>query len=384
MTETVKEMKTQKKFYLIYQITNTINGKIYIGKHKTDQLDDEYMGSGTYLQRAKEKYGLENFVMTILFQLHNEEEMNLLEKMVVTKEFCDREDTYNLNVGGDGGWDYVNLSSDFAIGLENRKAFHSLGGIASQKQFKDQHDGISITRFRLDNLSEEEYSDFCSRISKSLISYWQENPEQKQFGEKNPMFGKHHLQVSKDKISEKVSGEKNGAYGKHWYRDPNSRDCAMFFDGQQPDGWITGRYQTNPDSYISQRKGTIKVVRKDFSEAKYVSLDVAEKMIATGEWERKTKPMSAKGKKNLSKARREYKKTKWPTKHEAWLKETQEMADYFTKYGYEATCRKFPGRSGTCSPESMLMRFIRARNKYGIHFETKVGKRKFLPAPDEQ
>ena len=105
-------MKTKKKFFVIYQITNTINGKIYIGKHKTDKLDDEYMGSGTYLQKAKEKYGLENFVMTILFYLQNEEEMNLLEKMIVTKEFCDREDTYNLNVGGDGGWNYVNFNND--------------------------------------------------------------------------------------------------------------------------------------------------------------------------------------------------------------------------------------------------------------------------------
>jgi hypothetical protein len=36
--------------------------------------------------------------------------MNLLEKHVVTQEFCDREDTYNLNTGGDGGWDYANNS----------------------------------------------------------------------------------------------------------------------------------------------------------------------------------------------------------------------------------------------------------------------------------
>jgi len=58
-------------------------------------------------------------------------------------------------------------------------------------------------------------------------------------------------------------------------------------------------------------------------------------------------------------------------KHELYLNEVQAMADYFTKYGYEETCKKFPGRSGTCSIESMLMRFIRARNKYGIRFESK-------------
>lgn len=34
--------------------------------------------------------------------------MNLLEKLVVTEEFCARPDTYNIKVGGDGGWDHVN------------------------------------------------------------------------------------------------------------------------------------------------------------------------------------------------------------------------------------------------------------------------------------
>lgn len=33
-----------KKYNYIYKITNHINGKIYIGKHSTDNLNDEYMG----------------------------------------------------------------------------------------------------------------------------------------------------------------------------------------------------------------------------------------------------------------------------------------------------------------------------------------------------
>lgn len=89
--------------YLLYKITNNINGKIYIGKHKTNRLDDEYFGSGKILNFAKAKYGLENFTKTILFYCANEEEMNLLEKTVVTPEFCQRDDTYNLKAGGEGG-----------------------------------------------------------------------------------------------------------------------------------------------------------------------------------------------------------------------------------------------------------------------------------------
>ena len=279
-----------------------------------------------------------------------------------------------------------------------------------------------------------------------------------------------YAQYCSTTIGSKITGKNNGAFGKHWYKDVNELSCGMFFDGEQPVGWILGKFQTVSDSCIPSTKGKIKIVRTDFSEAKYVFPDVAEQMIATGEWERKTKPVSEKGLANIQKAAKYRKqvirfgippenkgKTKFINKltnhiayfaldeiipinfveakgnvkccinletnerlyifkdnlvpdgyvysttlnkkfleqnnkhdnmlqkHEAWLKETQEMADYFTKYGFEETCKKFPGRSGTCSPESMLMRFIRARKLYGIKFESiKTGrKRQFQSSPSD-
>ena len=89
--------------YTIYQITNTLNGKIYIGKHQTEDIHDGYFGSGVALRNAITKYGKENFVKEILFVFNSDEEMNAKERELITEEFVNRSDTYNLGVGGEGG-----------------------------------------------------------------------------------------------------------------------------------------------------------------------------------------------------------------------------------------------------------------------------------------
>lgn len=105
-------------FYTIYQIINVINNKIYIGKHQTCNLDDGYMGSGTLLKRSQKKYGLKNFKKNILYIFETEHEMNLKEAEIVTEEFCQRDDTFNLCPGGHGGFGYIN-SNKLRNGFEN-------------------------------------------------------------------------------------------------------------------------------------------------------------------------------------------------------------------------------------------------------------------------
>ena len=36
--------------YTIYKTTNTVNNKIYIGKHQTENINDSYLGSGVSLE----------------------------------------------------------------------------------------------------------------------------------------------------------------------------------------------------------------------------------------------------------------------------------------------------------------------------------------------
>jgi hypothetical protein len=96
-------------YYTVYKTTNLVNDKIYIGCHKTKNLNDNYKGSISNLSKAIEKYGIENFKKEILFCFDNEQEMFAKEAELVTEEFVKNSNTYNAKVGGYGGWDASSL-----------------------------------------------------------------------------------------------------------------------------------------------------------------------------------------------------------------------------------------------------------------------------------
>ena len=71
------------KYYYTYKISNLINNKYYYGKHSTNNLYDNYSGSGTILKNAYKKYGKENFKFEVLKYFHNENELNIAEKELI-------------------------------------------------------------------------------------------------------------------------------------------------------------------------------------------------------------------------------------------------------------------------------------------------------------
>lgn len=85
-----------KKFHIVYKTTNLINGKIYIGIHSTNNINDGYIGSGKALKCDINKYGKENFSREILYYCADREAARLLESTIVDKKFLINNDTYNL------------------------------------------------------------------------------------------------------------------------------------------------------------------------------------------------------------------------------------------------------------------------------------------------
>ena len=189
-----------KKYYLVYKTTNLVNGKIYIGKHETDNLDDGYLGSGNLLRRAIKKYGEENFKREILFECSTIEEMNAKEAELVNEEFLKRDDVYNIKLGGNGGFDYINETHRNTVGIAEVNANGE----------NNKSGQCYTTRNRIKQ--DKDYALwFSNRIKdgQQLSDY--------EFG--SSFRGKHHTEEAKAKMREKARlrvGEKNSAFGSIW------------------------------------------------------------------------------------------------------------------------------------------------------------------------
>ena len=60
------------KKYIVYETTNLINGKYYIGVHRKNGKN--YLGSGKILIYAIKKYGRDNFMREILRKFDNKKD----------------------------------------------------------------------------------------------------------------------------------------------------------------------------------------------------------------------------------------------------------------------------------------------------------------------
>ncbi len=168
-------------YYSIYQTTNKINGKIYVGTHITEDLDDRYLGSGKRLLVAINKYGRDNFEKEVLFIFATPEKMFEIEANVVNEDFITRTDTYNIKVGGKGGGG--NSSGSFRF---------------RSKEFMSAQGKANYLKNRL----------------------WEYAKNQDRFGIHNNFYGRTHTEETKKIIGEKSSiyqkGNRNSQYGTCW------------------------------------------------------------------------------------------------------------------------------------------------------------------------
>ena len=101
--------------YIVYLTTNIKNQHIYVGVHKTEnpEIFDGYIGNGVnrfnpssmYNSKAPfclavQKYGFDSFKRAIIKIFDTEKEALNLEGEIVNEDFINRNDTYNIALGG--------------------------------------------------------------------------------------------------------------------------------------------------------------------------------------------------------------------------------------------------------------------------------------------
>lgn len=93
-----------KKWY-VYKTTNLINGMEYIGCHGSEDIEkDRYLGSGLNLKKDIKKYGKKNFKREILYVYDDRKKASKKENELVDAKYARSKKTYNLQVGGIGGY----------------------------------------------------------------------------------------------------------------------------------------------------------------------------------------------------------------------------------------------------------------------------------------
>lgn len=89
--------------WYIYRITNLLDGKTYIGQHRYTSQNDDYFGSGKYLQRAIKKHGRKNFKKEILLsRIPDRKSADKAEIKYIELEREKGKAEYNITKGGEG------------------------------------------------------------------------------------------------------------------------------------------------------------------------------------------------------------------------------------------------------------------------------------------
>ena len=189
------------KYYYIYETTCLINNKKYIGQHKTNNLDDGYLGSGVLLTRAIKKYGKNNFIKEIICFAENLDDLNKLEKQIINnKNAVTDNQYYNLAKGG-------NNTEGFAQPEDVKKII----SIKAKERFKNKENHPYYGK----HLSEEQKK----KISESTKSTFKNGRKpSKQIGEEHHQWGKRGKDACKFGKKESATARKNKSIAKKlWF-----------------------------------------------------------------------------------------------------------------------------------------------------------------------
>ena len=203
-----------KQYYYFYKITNMINNHYYYGIHSTNNLNDGYMGSGTRLHKAYEKYGIENFHKEILCFFDSWDEMCNYERIIVNQDLVDNDECYNLVLGGHS---------------PKEEIFYYNGEKISEKIMGENNGSFGSKWMTKDDISKkiqtteiEKYKDlgwvFGRKMSKTYLNNLKENGVKPTIWMHDENGNSYHV-LSENVEEELKNGKKLGRYSDGYERE---------------------------------------------------------------------------------------------------------------------------------------------------------------------
>ena len=182
--------------------------------HSTDDLDDEYFGSGTRLRYSIRKHGKENHAREILEFCSDRKSLKKRETEVINEDVLLNPLCMNLMIGGEGGF----------ISDEQQKRRASAAGTASALSRIEHPE-------RHQNRSLKTTEELKQRHTAGLVKY-------------DTFTNKKHTEEAKKRIGEKNAkkqlANKNSQYGTCWITN-EKQNKKIHKDDLIPEGWRLGR-----------------------------------------------------------------------------------------------------------------------------------------------
>lgn len=175
---------------IIYQLTNKLNGKSYIGQ-TVHTLHQRLKGHARHKRRsiignAIKKYGIQCFDSKILVYANSLEELNYYEEALIAKLHTQRPSGYNIKLGGGNHRGMTHTP----------EAIEKIRAASTGRQHSDEAKAkISATRIMKQ-----------IRHTPEVLARISEKRKGQMSGEAHPMFGKTHSEEAKRKISELSKG----------------------------------------------------------------------------------------------------------------------------------------------------------------------------------
>lgn len=243
MTKFPNDPNIDGKYNYLYKITNIINGKIYIGVHRTNNLDDGYMGSGKIIKRSIRKYGEDNFSKEILEYFPTYKEALDAERSMVTLDFINEDTNYNIKEGGYGscGWSNEMLEHFSNIALErwkNPDYMDHMNSVYYSNPEKQKQKGLKVKKWIEDN--PDQHMERMLKINK--------NPEKIE-KMANAHRGMKRSEETKRNVSDALklvhsdsekSKKISGIGMKYIYNSETKTIKRVPKDSTIPNGWISG------------------------------------------------------------------------------------------------------------------------------------------------